>query len=102
MKQKIEAFHAVRCLHKERPVDEPKPSWFFSKLISRVVRKAGITDAQLKSWAGLMSFEFRWWKERGWLGAKSFSELAACPVPAGFDISERLLGTDNHATGEPL
>jgi len=97
MQQKIQAFHAVRCLHREKPADEPRPSWFFSRLISRVVRKAGITDEQLKTWAGLMTFEFRWWKERGWLNARSFSELAARPAPAGFDIRQRLL-----CPGEPV
>ena len=50
-----------------------------------------VTDKQLATWAGLMVFEFNWWKDRGWLNARSFADLAGRATPAGFDARRRLL-----------
>ena len=91
MKRKITAFHAIRCMHSGRAPDEPKPSWLFTRFIGRFMKQAGVTNEQLKAWAALMSYEFNWWKDRGWLNARSFSDLAARPIPGEFNVRQRLL-----------
>jgi hypothetical protein len=55
--------------------------------------KVKLADQELETWAGLLSFELNWWKDRGWMNAKSFKDLANRPVPEGFDLRRRLLNS---------
>ena len=55
------------------------------------MQKVELTNKQLRTWAGLLSFELEWWKRRGWLNAGSFDDLAKRPVPEDFDVRGRLL-----------
>jgi hypothetical protein len=50
------------------------------------LKRMNITEAQLEKWAGLLSFELAWWRDRGWLRAKSLKQLAKMPVPEGFTL----------------
>ena len=46
-----------------------------------------MTDAELDKWAGLLAFELRWWRERGWLDADRAMEEALVSIKrAGADL----------------
>ena len=94
MKRKMMGIHTINCLQGGREEGQPEPPWLVKRLIRRFIRKAEVTDSQLTAWARLLSFELGWWKKRGWLHARSFGDLAACPVPGDFDARRRLLGGD--------
>ncbi|MCK5250981.1 MAG: flavodoxin family protein, partial [Spirochaetaceae bacterium] len=91
MKRKMTGVHAVNFMSHGPTEGQPDPPRLMVKLIESVMRKKGISMEQMDKLAALMSFELGWWQSRGWLGVKSFRQLAAIPVPAGFDARARLL-----------
>jgi len=92
MKRKLHGVHRFRCL-KEGPVQgQPVPGWFRGWLQRLVFRRLGLSDDDRQKLGSFMDFELGWWRARGWLWARSFRQLAAMPVPEGFDPRARLLG----------
>ena len=55
------------------------------------MKEVDLSDQDIATWAGLLSFELDWWKDRGWLDARSFKDLAKRPIPDDFDAHRRLL-----------
>jgi hypothetical protein len=91
MHRKMSGVHAMRCMRHGNVDGQPEPAWLRLKIMNHFIEKLGFTDRQLDTWAGFMAFELGWWRSRGWLDTKSFSDLAARPVPADFDVKRRLL-----------
>jgi multimeric flavodoxin WrbA len=91
MKRKMTGVHAVNYMSAGPIEGQPDPPRLMIKLIQNAMTKKGIAKEQMDQLASLMSFELGWWRDRGWLGAKSFRQLAAIPVPTGFNVRERLL-----------
>jgi len=91
MKRKMMGLHAVNILHSGGTDGQPKPPWWLLRLLKKFMQKVELTNQQLRTWTGLLSFELEWWKRRGWLNARSFDDLARRPVPEDFDVRGRLL-----------
>lgn len=97
MKHKMSGIHAINSIVHGVPENQPHPSKLRLKIMQFFIGKMKITDAQLDKWAGLLSFELAWWRDRGWLRAKSLEQLADMPVPEGFHVRQRLMGHDGLA-----
>jgi multimeric flavodoxin WrbA len=93
MKHKMSGIHAVNSMVHGVPDGQPQPPKLRLKIMRFFLKKMQLTDAQLEKWAGLLSFELSWWRDRGWLRAKSLKQLANMPLPEGFNATERLLGS---------
>lgn len=94
MKNKMSGIHAVNSIVHGVPENQPHPPKLRVSIMRLFFRKMKLTETQLDKWANLLSFELAWWRDRGWLRAKSLEQLAGMPVPEGFHIKERLLGHD--------
>jgi hypothetical protein len=92
MKRKMSGTHAINCFRNGAVEGQPKAHWLRALLMPVILKKIGLTDAQLDKWAGFLGFELAWWRGRGWLWTRSFRQLAALPAPDGFDARARLLG----------
>ncbi len=90
MKRKFSVQYAVHCMVHGRPKGQPAPSWLMTRLLQWKMRKMGSPEA-LERLSRLCSFELRWWMDRGWLGLRSFRQLARTPVSPDFDARARLL-----------
>jgi multimeric flavodoxin WrbA len=91
MKRKMMGIHAVNCLYSGIDEDQPKPPWLLRGMIRRFILKAEVSDRELETWAGLLSFELSWWKSRGWLDAKSFKDLMTRSRADDFDVAAHVL-----------
>jgi multimeric flavodoxin WrbA len=91
MKHKMHGMHAVNSMVNGEVKNQPKPLWLRVRVMQFFMKKMKITDKQLQKWAGFMSFELSWWRDRGWLRAGNFKQLADMKVPDNFDIKTRLL-----------
>jgi hypothetical protein len=91
MKRKMMGIHTVNYIRTGDADGQPRPPWLLHRMMKRFMEKTELTERQLATWSGLLAFELAWWKERGWLWTRSFKELAARPVPKGFDARQRLL-----------
>jgi hypothetical protein len=70
----------------------PDPPAMMVRITRNAMKKRNVTHDQVTRLSRLMSFELRWWADRGWLSAKTFGQLAAKPLPDGFNVRERLAG----------
>jgi multimeric flavodoxin WrbA len=91
MKRKMTGVHVINYIRHGSLEGQPDPPRMMLRFVRGIIRKRGVTDEQVDRLAGVMTFELGWWRDRSWLRARSFQELAAIPVPAGFDPKERLL-----------
>ena len=94
MHRKMTGVHAINCMRRGNVDGQPEPPWLRLKIMTHFIDKLGFTDEQLDTWAGFLQFELGWWRSRGWLDAKSFSQLASKPVPADFNLKHRLLAVN--------
>ncbi len=94
MRRKMTGVHAIRCLRQGNVQGQPEPPWLRLKMMKFFIGKLKFTEAQLDTWAGFLDFELEWWRSRGWLDVKSFEQLTRRPIPAGFDLEQRLLAHD--------
>lgn len=94
MKHKMSGIHAVNSLVHGVPKNQPNPPKLRLTIMRFFFRKMKLTENQLGKWADLLSFELAWWRDRGWLRAKSLEQLAGMPVPEGFHVKKRLMGHD--------
>ena len=92
MKRKMSGIHAVNSMVYGVPENQPHPAKLRVKIMQFFLKRMNVTEAQLEKWAGLLSFELAWWRDRGWLKATSLKQLANMPVLEGFNVKERLLG----------
>ena len=91
MRRKMHGVHNINTVRRG-PVDgQPEPPRLRIRMLRLIFRKMGITDEHRDKLAGFMAFELGWWRARGWLWARSFRQLAAMPIPDGFDARARLL-----------
>ena len=93
MKTKMMGIHTLNVIRYGHIEGQPEPSWLKLKIMKKIFKKMAVTEEQLTRWANYISFEYRWWKSRGWLHAKSFKQLSAYPVPQEFNARTRLLKT---------
>ena len=91
MKRKITGVHVINYMQNGTVEGQPDPPKMMVKMVRKLIEKRGVSDEQVSKIAGLMSFELGWWRSREWLGARTFRQLAAQPVPAGFDARAHLL-----------
>ena len=91
MKNKMTKVHAINTFRFGPVEGQPKPSWLKRRLMPYFIKRLELTDAELDKWAGFLAFELRWWRERGWLDARSFADLSRRPMPDGFDPRQWLL-----------
>ena len=70
---------------------QPSPPKLGLKVVRSFFKRLSITGERLDAWSKLLAFELDWWKDRRWLGARSFGQLAKQPIPDGFDPKERLV-----------
>ena len=91
MKAKMTRVHALNTLRFGQVEGQPRPSWLKRRLMSFFTRRLGLTDAELDKWARMLSFELRWWRERGWLEARSFADLTRHEGPERIDPRPLLL-----------
>jgi multimeric flavodoxin WrbA len=92
MKKKMIGIHNINCMKYGVPEGQPKPPRLRLKIMHYFLNKLNITEKQLEKWTKLLSFELKWWRDRGWLRAKSLKQLTVIPVPEGFDADIRLIG----------
>lgn len=90
MKKKLSGVHVIRYLVHGADRDVPEPPRFLLWMFKRIVKKRNITPKALEKVSKLMVFEYDWWKDRGWLGVRSFNQLLSIPMPDGFSINQRL------------
>ncbi len=95
MKRKLSGSYAINCMIDGIPESQPAPSKALMKLLTTILKRMKITDLQLIRISRLISFELRWWKDRGWLRARTLKQLAGTPTPAGFNVKNRLLQPDS-------
>ena len=93
MKNKMSGIHTVNSMVYGVPENQPHPRKLRVKVMQFFFSRMNLNKAQIEKWAGLLSFELSWWRERGWLKANSFRQLANMSVTDGFNIKERLLGS---------
>jgi multimeric flavodoxin WrbA len=94
MRRKMTGVHAINCKRRGNVDGQPEPPWLRLKIMDYFIEKLGFTEKQLDTWAGFLEYELGWWRSRGWLDVKSFSQLAAKPVPADFNVKQRLLAVN--------
>jgi multimeric flavodoxin WrbA len=94
MRRKMTGVHAINCMRRGNVEGQPRPPWLRLTIMKYFIEKLGFTDEQLDTWAGFLQFELGWWRSRGWLDARSFAQLASKPVPANFDLKQRLLAVN--------
>lgn len=92
MKRKVSGSHTIDWMLHGPIEGQPAPPRLLTWIIRRRFDQVGLTEAQQEKLSGLIPFELRWWRSRGWLDARSFDDLRGRPIPAGFDVSARLLG----------
>ena len=92
MKHKMSGIHTVNSMVYGVPENQPHPPTLRVRIMQFFFKKMKLTEADIEKWAGLLSFELGWWRDRGWLRAKSLEQLANMPVPEGFQVKERLMG----------
>ncbi len=91
MRRKMAGMHAIRYIL-DGPIEgQPDPPRFLVNLIKKRLEQTGSKRNVLQQMTRNATFEYEWWKARGWFGTKSFRELAATPLPERFDVKERLL-----------
>ena len=90
MSRKMSGVNLVRHMNGTQAPGSPTPPRSLERLVKKGMAKRGVSDADVARIASLMSFEYRWWQDRKWLGSRSFSQLMNQPVPEDFDIRERL------------
>jgi multimeric flavodoxin WrbA len=95
MKNKISKIHTVNSMVYGVPENQPHPPKLRLRIMRFFFKKMKLTEADIEKWAGLLAFELAWWRDRGWLKAKSLNQLANMPVPDGFQVKERLMGADS-------
>lgn len=91
MKFKMSGIHTVNSMVYGIPENQPRPPKLRFRIMRFFFKKMKLTEPQIEKWAGLLAFELAWWRDRGWLRAKSLEQLAKMPVPDGFHAKERLL-----------
>ena len=96
MKQKMTGIHAINTIRYGEIEGQPRPPRLKMWVMKKIFKKMAVTDEQLADWAGNISFEYSWWKRRGWLDTRSFNDLSKRPVPPDFNARQLLLG-DNPA-----
>jgi multimeric flavodoxin WrbA len=97
MKRKMTGVHAINTLRFGPVEGQPAPNWLRVKLMGHFIKRLQLTDAELDTWGQFLPFELRWWRERGWLDARSFADLSRRPVPDGFDTRKWLLRSEAEA-----
>lgn len=98
MKHKMSGVHSLNTLQHGPAEGQPAPNWLRSRIMQCIFKKVNLSHKQRDELAGLLTFELDWWRARGWLDTRSFGQLAARPVPNGFALPERLLGTKRVAS----
>ena len=93
VKNKMSGVHTVNSLVYGVPENQPHPPKLRVKVMQYFFKRMNLSEAQLEKWAGLLSFELSWWRDRGWLKANSLQQLENMSVADGFNIKERLLGS---------
>jgi multimeric flavodoxin WrbA len=93
MRKKMVGIHSLNCLKYGVPEGQPKPPRLRLKIMRYFINKVDVTEKQMEKWAKLLSFELKWWRDRGWLRAKSMKQLTALPIPEGFNADIRLMGS---------
>jgi hypothetical protein len=91
MKRKMTGMHAINTLRFGPVEGQPAPHWLRVRMMGHFIKKMELTDADLDKWGKFLPFELSWWRERGWLDTRSFADLSRRPVPADFDVRQRLL-----------
>ena len=91
MKRKMTGVHNFNSLRYGLVEGQPVPNTLRVRILRLIFRKIGLTDADRDKLGTFMAFELGWWRARGWLWARTFKQLAAMPVPEGFDARRRLL-----------
>ena len=91
MKRKMTGAHTVNCMQNGPVEGQPAPNRIRVKLMQYFFKKVNLTENQLSKLTRLAVFELDWWRARGWLHTCSFRQMAARPVPHGFNAEERLL-----------
>lgn len=91
MKNKMSGIHTVNCMGHGIPNGQPAPPKVKIKILNFFFKKMKLSEKDIRKWAGFLTFELAWWRDRNWLDSKSLKHLMSKPVPADFDIKSRLL-----------
>ena len=67
------------------------PSSLKMKFMKKILNRMKITEADIQRISKMMTYEYNFWKDRGWLKAGSFKQLLNMPIPENFNLKERLL-----------
>ena len=92
MKHKMSGIHAINCMVHGVLDGQPAPPKLRIKIMRFFLKKMNLTEKQVEKWAGFLPFELGWWRDRGWLKARSLKQLEAIPVPEDFNVRDRLIG----------
>ena len=91
MKRKMSGVNMFRHMADSEDKADVKPPallfWFFKKII----KMKNIKEEDIIKISKIMSFEYNWWKNCGWLRATSFSDLMKISFPDNFDVKKELL-----------
>lgn len=90
MFKKMNGSNTFRYLANNEDKSDVAPHPLKLKLMIKIIKRMNITDGQIDRLSKMMSFEYNWWKERGWLKTKSFKQLLNMPIPENFDSKQRL------------
>lgn len=91
MKRKMTGVHTINTLQYGKVEGQPELNKARVKLMTAFFKKMKLTKEELDKWGKFLPFELGWWRDRNWLDAKSFRDLSSRPIPADFNIKERLL-----------
>lgn len=91
MKRKMTGVHVINYIRYGSVEGQPDPPKLMLWMIKSLLKKRKVTDEQVDKLAAVMGFELDWWRDRGWLTARSLKQLRTTPVPKGFNIAARLL-----------
>ena len=91
MRRKMTGVHAINYIVNGPVEGQPDPPRFLVWMIRRAIKKKNIPSKDTQRLSRLMQFELAWWRDRGWLNAKSMRQLLNTPVPDNFSLHSRLL-----------
>jgi len=91
MKNKMSGIHTVNCMEYGIPEGQPAPPKVKTKILNYFFRKMKLSEKDITKWAGFLAFELKWWRDRGWLNAKSLKDIMNQSIPENFNLPSRLL-----------
>lgn len=97
MKNKMSGIHALNSMRYGAPDGQPNPPKLRLKIMRFFFKKMNVNEKQLEKLAGLLSFELAWWRDRGWLWARSLKHLVTISQLQNFDLQSHLFVNENNA-----